>query len=793
MADNENETPKEIPKKENKTIPLLALRDLVIFPNMVIPLFVGREKSIKALEAAMEKDRIILLVAQRDARTDDPKKEDIYEIGTLSEILQILKLPDGAIRVLVEGLTRVKIKNYTSEDPFYEVEIEDMPEAAAASKETEAIMRLTLEEFQKHVKMNKKIPPETIMSVSDIDNAGRLADVIAAHVALKHEEKQDILNTIDPTERLHKLSVILKRENEILEIEKKIQGKVKTQLEKSQREYYLSEQLKAIQKELGKSDSSYNEIEDLKEKIKQAKMPADAEDKALKELDRLEKMMPMSAEATVIRTYLDWLITLPWTKTSKDKIDIKKVQATLDEDHFGLEKPKERILEYLAVKKNVKDKKMQDPIICFVGPPGVGKTSLAKSVSRALGRSFVRISLGGVRDEAEIRGHRRTYIGALPGRIIQSIKKAKTKNPVFLMDEIDKMASDFRGDPAAALLEVLDPEQNNTFMDHYLDTEFDLSDVMFITTANTLYGIPLPLQDRMEIIEINSYTSIEKQNIAQKFIIPKQLDRHGLTKKDVEFTNDGIKIIVEDYTREAGVRNLEREIKTIFRKIAREKVTDEKKFKKAIITAATASKYLGVAKYQDVPTKDINDVGTATGMAWTEFGGDVLIIEVEMMRGKGQLLLTGKLGDVMKESAQAALSYTRAKASKLKIKDEFFTKNDIHIHVPEGAIPKDGPSAGITIATALISAFTGKPIKKGVVMTGEITLRGRVLPIGGLKEKTIAAARNGMTDVILPYYNKKDYEELPDYVKKNLKFHFVKTMDEVLKVALGIDLNKKTK
>jgi ATP-dependent Lon protease len=793
MADNENETPKETPKKESKTIPLLALRDLVIFPNMVIPLFVGREKSIKALEAAMEKDRIILLVAQRDARTDDPKKEDIYEIGTLSEILQILKLPDGAIRVLVEGLTRVKIKNYTSEDPYYEVEIEDMPEAAAASKETEAIMRLTLEEFQKHVKMNKKIPPETIMSVSDIDNAGRLADVIAAHVALKHEEKQDILNTIDPTERLHKLSVILKRENEILEIEKKIQGKVKTQLEKSQREYYLSEQLKAIQKELGKSDSSYNEIEDLKEKIKQAKMPADAEDKALKELDRLEKMMPMSAEATVIRTYLDWLITLPWTKTSKDKIDIKKVQATLDEDHFGLEKPKERILEYLAVKKNVKDKKMQDPIICFVGPPGVGKTSLAKSVSRALGRSFVRISLGGVRDEAEIRGHRRTYIGALPGRIIQSIKKAKTKNPVFLMDEIDKMASDFRGDPAAALLEVLDPEQNNTFMDHYLDTEFDLSDVMFITTANTLYGIPLPLQDRMEIIEINSYTSIEKQNIAQKFIIPKQLDRHGLTKKDVEFTDDGIKIIVEDYTREAGVRNLEREIKTIFRKIAREKVTDEKKFKKAVITAETASKYLGVAKYQDVPTKDINDVGTATGMAWTEFGGDVLIIEVEMMRGKGQLLLTGKLGDVMKESAQAALSYTRAKAGKLKIKDEFFTKNDIHIHVPEGAIPKDGPSAGITIATALISAFTGRPIKKGVVMTGEITLRGRVLPIGGLKEKTIAAARNGMTDVILPYYNKKDYEELPDYVKKNLKFHFVKTMDEVLKVALGINLNKKTK
>ncbi|HNZ28978.1 MAG TPA: endopeptidase La [Candidatus Goldiibacteriota bacterium] len=793
MADNDETTAGE-PIKDKK-VPLLALRDLVIFPNMVIPLFVGREKSIKALESAMEKDRIILLVAQKDARTDDPGKDDIYETGTLSEILQILKLPDGAIRVLVEGLSRVRIKKYTMDEPFFEVEIEELPENNTVNKEIEALMRLTLEEFQKHVKMNKKIPPETIMSVADIESPGRLADVMSAHIALKHEEKQDVLNTLDPAERLHKLSVILKRENEILEIEKKIQGKVKSQLEKSQREYYLSEQLKAIQKELGKGDSSYNETEELKEKIAKAGMAKDAEEKALKELDRLEKMMPMSAEATVIRTYLDWLIGIPWKTKTKEKLDIKEVQKILDEDHYGLEKPKERIVEYLAVKKNVKGT-VHEPIICFVGPPGVGKTSLARSIARAQGRNFVRVSLGGVRDEAEIRGHRRTYIGAMPGRIIQSIRKAKSKNPVFLLDEIDKMSSDFRGDPAAAMLEVLDPEQNNTFMDHYLDTEFDLSDVMFITTANTLYGIPLPLQDRMEVIEINSYTALEKTKIAQKYLVPKQMKQHGLTDKDADFTEESLNFIVLNHTREAGVRNLEREIKTVCRKIAKEKVSDPKKFKKITVAQDNLQKYLGAPKFLDVPTKNVNGTGISTGLAWTEFGGDVLVIEVSVVKGKGGLMLTGKLGDVMKESAQAALSFTRSRAGHLGIKEEVFGKSDIHIHVPEGAIPKDGPSAGITMATALISAFTGRPVKQDLAMTGEITLRGRVLPIGGLKEKTLAALRNGVKEVVVPDYNRKDYDELPAYVKEGLKFHFVKTMDEVIKLALesksaGIAIKKK--
>ncbi|MBP7791624.1 MAG: endopeptidase La [Candidatus Goldbacteria bacterium] len=770
-------------ERKIEKVPLLALRDLVIFPNMVIPLFVGREKSIKALETAMERDRIIFLVAQKDARTDDPKKKDIFEMGTISEILQILKLPDGAIRVLVEGLTRGKIKEYLQEEPFFEVSIERINENTVKTKEIEALMRMIMDEFQKYVRMNKKIPPETLMSVSEIDNPGRLADVIAAHIYLKNEEKQNLLEMEDPAKRLQQLSSYLQRENEILDIEKKIQGKVKSQLEKSQREYYLYEQLKAIQKELGKTDSTYNEVEELREKIKKAKMSKDAEDKALKELSRLEKMMPMSAEATVIRTYLDWLIALPWNFKTKEKIEIKNVEKILEEDHFGLEKPKERIIEYLAVKKNIKDKKVTDPILCFVGPPGVGKTSLAKSIARAMGRNFVRISLGGVRDEAEIRGHRRTYIGAMPGRIIQSIRKAKSKNPVFLMDEIDKMSSDFRGDPAAALLEVLDPEQNNTFMDHYLDTEFDLSDVMFITTANTLYNIPLPLQDRMEIIEINSYTDFEKLNIAQKFLIPKQLKQHGLTDKDVQINEKAVLSIINNYTKEAGVRNLEREIKTVCRKVAKAKVS-ETKFKKILITEENIDKFLGVPKFLDVPTKDVNGVGIATGLAWTEFGGDVLIIEVSIFKGKGTLILTGKLGDVMKESGQAALSYIRSKAKKLGIKEDVFSKTDVHVHVPEGAIPKDGPSAGITIATSLISAFTGKPVKKDVAMTGEITLTGRVLPIGGLKEKTLAAHRNGIKEVIIPEFNRKDYTELPDYIKKNLKFYFVKTMDEVIKIAI---------
>jgi len=792
MADENKEVQQAEKQPKIYRIPLLPLRDLVVFPNMVIPLFVGREKSIKSLEAAMAKDRIIFLVAQKNSKIDEPKKDEIYEIGTLSEILQILKLPDGAIRILVEGLTRVKIKEYTQEDPYFEVTVEEIMEIEEKDKEIEARRRLVLDEFEKYVTLNKRIPPETMMSVVEIEQPGRVADIIAAQVPLKHEEKQELLDMNSAKQRLQKLSTILQRENEILEIEKNIQGKVQDQLEKSQKEYYLSEQLKAIQKELGKADSSYNEMAELKKKIKAAHMSKEAEEKALQELSRMEKMMPMSAEATVIRTYLDWLISIPWDKKTKDKIDIANVKQVLEEDHYGLEKVKERILEFLAVKKLVKEK-MQVPILCFVGPPGVGKTSLAKSIARALGKNFVRLSLGGVRDEAEIRGHRRTYIGALPGRIIQSLRKAKSKNPVFLMDEVDKMAADFRGDPAAALLEVLDPEQNNTFMDHYLDVEFDLSDVMFITTANTLYGIPLPLQDRMEIIEINSYTEQEKVKIAERFIIPKQTKLHGLSEKDVSFAENALMIMVENYTREAGVRGLEREIKTICRKLAKEKVQENSKFTKKSVTKDNVSKYLGAPKFLDMPTKDVNDIGIATGLAWTEFGGDVLIIEVSIVKGKGGLMLTGKLGDVMKESAQAALSYTRAKAKKLGIDEDVFAKTDIHIHVPEGAIPKDGPSAGITMATAIISAFTGRAVRKSLAMTGEITLRGRVLPIGGLKEKTLAAHRNGITEIIIPYYNKKDYDELPDYVRKDIKFHFVKDMDEVVKTALAIDVGKKKK
>ncbi|MEI7640143.1 MAG: endopeptidase La [bacterium] len=766
-------------------IPLLPLRDLVIFPNMVIPLFVGRQKSVKALEAAMEKDKIIFLVAQKNSKVDEPNRNDIYEMGTLSEILQILKLPDGAIRVLVEGLKRIKIKDYLQDAPYFEVSTSEVEEKDDKGKETEALKRIVLDEFENYVALNKKIPPETIMSVAEIDQPGRLADVIAAQIILKHEEKQELLVILSAQERLRKISMILRKENEILQIERKIEGKVKNQLGKSQREYYLSEQLKVIQKELGKADNSYSEMQDLKDKIKSSKMAKEAEEKALKEMARLEKMMPMSAEATVIRTYLDWLVALPWNAKSSEKIDIEKTKKILDEDHYGLEKVKDRIVEYLAVKKLVGDR-MQSPILCLVGPPGVGKTSLARSVARALGKTFVRVSLGGIRDEAEIRGHRRTYVGALPGRIIQSIRKAKTKNPVFLMDEIDKMSADFRGDPAAALLEVLDPEQNMTFMDHYLEVEFDLSEVMFITTANVLYNIPAPLQDRMEIIEINSYTELEKVKIGQMFIIPKQLKFHGLTEKDIEFTEAGMHYIVQNYTKEAGVRGLEREIKTVCRKVTKEKVSNGAKFKKMEVKEENIKTFLGAPKYMDVPTKDINEVGISTGLAWTEFGGDVLTIEVSIVKGKGQVLLTGKLGDVMKESAQAALSYTRAKATNFGIKEDAFAKTDIHIHVPEGAIPKDGPSAGITMATAIISAFTGAPVKKNLAMTGEITLRGRVLPIGGLKEKTIAAHRNGVQEIIVPFYNKKDYEELPEYVRKNIKFYFVKSMDEVVKIALNI-------
>ena len=768
-------------EKGGQMVPLLPLRDIVVFPHMVVPLFVGREKSIAALEEAMGKGKDILLAAQVNAKTNDPKDQDIYKIGTLGTIIQLLRLPDGTVKVLIEGKKRARIRRFVANPNFFVVEIEEIFENREVTVEIEALTRSLKNAFETYVKLNKRIPPEMLTSVATIDDPSRLADTIVAHHSLNLPEKQKILEIDNPSERLEELCNQIQAEIEILQVEKKIRTRVKKQMERTQKEYYLNEQMQAIQRELGERDEFKSELQELEEKIKNKKMSAEATKKVKKEFKKLKMMSPMSAEATVVRNYIDWVLGLPWYDVTEDKLDIKEAERILDEDHFGLKEPKERILEYLAVRSLVE--KMKGPILCFVGPPGVGKTSLGKSIARAMGRKFIRCSLGGVRDEAEIRGHRRTYIGALPGKIIQSLKKSGSSNPVFLLDEVDKMSMDFRGDPSAALLEVLDPEQNTSFQDHYLDLDYDLSNVMFITTANSLHTIPLPLQDRMEIIRIAGYTELEKLSIANQYLLKKQLEAHGLTPDNLEITEGAIRGIIRHYTREAGVRNLEREVEKLSRKAAR-KIAENGKEKKITVTSAGLQKYLGIPKYHYGLIEEKDQIGIVSGLAWTEFGGDILTIEVTILPGKGSLKITGKLGDVMQESAQAAMSYVRSRAESLGLPRHFYQKVDIHIHVPEGAVPKDGPSAGVAMATAIVSALLRTPIRKDVAMTGEITLRGRVLPIGGLKEKSMAAHRAGVKTIIIPKENEKDLTEIPDKIKKDLKIILVAHVDDALKNAL---------
>jgi ATP-dependent Lon protease len=770
-------------KKEGKLLelPLLPLRDIVVFPHMVVPLFVGREKSISAIENAMLRDKNIILATQRMPNIDEPQPEDIFTVGTQAEILQILKLPDNTVKVLVEGLRRVTIPSMAEQGGHFVANAEFMTVTTAKTREVEALQRSVTAKFEKYVKLSRKIPPELLMTISTIDEASKLADTVSANLLIKISDKQNLLEITDTKTQLEKLLQVLNAEVEIMLVEKKIHGKVKRQMEKTQKEYYLVEQMKAIQKELGKKDEFKGELEELRSKIKAARMSAEANEKAVREFKKLELMPPLSAEATVVRNYLDWLVALPWSVRTKDELNIQEAERILNEDHYGLEKVKERILEYLAVTHLVK--KLKGPILCLVGPPGVGKTSLAKSISRATGRNFVRLSLGGVRDEAEIRGHRRTYIGSLPGRIIQSLKKAKSRNPVFLLDEVDKLGMDFRGDPAAALLEVLDPEQNHTFNDHYLEVDFDLSEIMFVTTANSTYSIPPPLLDRMEIISLPGYTEHEKVKIAEQYLFPKQLEANGLTKKNIALPVAALRGIIQKYTREAGVRNLEREIASICRKVAR-KVVSEGRRVKVTLSQRSLEKYLGVPKFHHGKAESKNAVGIATGLAWTEVGGELLTIETTLMSGKGKLILTGKLGEVMKESAQAALSYIRTRAKVFDLPQDFYQKLDIHIHIPEGAIPKDGPSAGITLCTAMTSALTRLQVKKNIAMTGEITLRGRVLPVGGIKEKMLAAHRAGLRTILIPKENAKDLKDLPKHIRKELKFETVEHMDEVLSKAL---------
>ncbi|GLH64753.1 Lon protease 1 [Parageobacillus sp. G301] len=770
-------------KKKELVVPLLPLRGLLVFPTMVLHLDVGREKSVKALETAMVEDHIILLTSQKDVSIDEPDMDDLYQMGTLARVKQLLKLPNGTFRVLVEGIARAIITETVSEEPYFMVKVEKFVDRTTKDLEDEALKRTMLEYFEQYINLSKRLSADIYASIADIDEPGRMADIIASHLPLKLEEKQRILETIDVKERIHKIIQILHNEKEVLQLEKKISMRVKQSMERTQKEYYLREQMKAIQKELGEKEGKAGEVEALKEKIEAAGMPSHVKETALKELDRYEKIPATSAESAVIRNYLDWLIALPWSTQTEDIHDIKRAEAILNEDHYGLEKVKERVLEFLSVQQLTKS--LKGPILCLAGPPGVGKTSLARSIAKSLNRRFVRISLGGVRDESEIRGHRRTYVGAMPGRIIQGMKKAGTINPVFLLDEIDKMSSDFRGDPSAALLEVLDPEQNHTFSDHYIEEPYDLSKVMFIATANNLATIPQPLLDRMEIITIPGYTEVEKLQIAKRHLFPKQLKEHGLKKSSLQVRDDAMMGIIRYYTREAGVRELERQIAAICRKAARLIVSKEKK--RVIITEKNIEEFLGKRKYRYGQAELEDQVGVATGLAYTAFGGDTLSIEVSLAPGKGKLVLTGKLGDVMKESAQAAFSYVRSRAEQLGIDPEFHEKYDIHIHVPEGAVPKDGPSAGITIATALISALTGRPVNRFVGMTGEITLRGRVLPIGGLKEKTLSAHRAGLKKVILPKDNEKDLEDIPDVVKNDLQFVLVSHLDEVLQHALAGD------
>jgi ATP-dependent Lon protease len=764
--------------------PLLPLRDVVVFPHMVIPLFVGRPKSIKAMETAMEAGKNILLVAQKSAAKDDPGPEDMYEIGCVSSILQMLKLPDGTVKVLVEGGSRARLRGITDLRTHWIAEAVPVPAEAAVPAEIEAMRRALLSAFDQYVKLNKKIPPEILTSLSGIDEAGRLADTVAAHLPLKLEQKQQVLEMFDVKARLEHLLSQLETEIDILQVEKRIRGRVKRQMEKSQREYYLNEQVKAIQKELGEGEEGAD-LEDMEKRIKRAHMPKDARKKAESELKKLKLMSPMSAEATVVRNYIETLVNLPWKKKSKISKDIRQAQEVLDKDHYGLEKVKERIVEYLAVQTRVE--KMKAPILCLVGAPGVGKTSLGQSIARATNRKFVRMSLGGVRDEAEIRGHRRTYIGSMPGKILQNMSKVGVKNPLFLLDEVDKLGQDWRGDPSSALLEVLDPEQNHTFTDHYIEVEYDLSDVMFVATANTL-NIPAPLLDRMEVIRLSGYTEDEKVNIAVKYLLPRQMKNNGLKEGELAVSEPAVRDIVRYFTREAGVRSLEREISKICRKAVKQLLTDRKapdgKVHRITVTPKNLDKFLGVRKYSFGMAEKKNQVGQVTGLAWTEVGGELLTIETVTMPGKGKTITTGKLGEVMQESIQAALSVVRNRSRKLGVKEDFYQKNDIHIHLPEGATPKDGPSAGIGIATAMVSVLSGIPVRADVAMTGEITLRGEVLPIGGLKEKLLAAHRGGIKTVLIPDENVKDLAEIPDNVKNKLEIIPVKWIDKVLEIAL---------
>ena len=761
-------------------VPVLPTRGAVIYPYLVVPLFVGRPRSIQALEAAMKENRRIALLAQRNISIDDPGPDDLYQVGTIGEIVQTLPLPDGTVRVMIEGSGRVRVKEYLHAEPFLRARIEPLAEVEQPGIETEALVRNVIAQFERLINLGRNIPAEALESARRMTDPGRIGDLIAYYAQIPVEVKQQVLEAASQRERLEILAVVLNREIEILEVERKISSRVKQELEESQKEFYLREKMKAIQHELGERDDRTSEIDELRARIKEAAMPEEVEERALKELDRLERMPPASPEVVVVRTYLDWLIAMPWSKRSDEKLDIVEAERILNEDHYGLKKVKERVLEFLAVRKL--NPEMKGPILCFIGPPGVGKTSIGRSIARATGRTFVRMSLGGVRDEGEIRGHRRTYVGALPGRIVQGLKNAGTRNPVFMMDEVDKIGIDFRGDPASALLEVLDPEQNNSFSDHYLEVPLDLSEVMFITTGNLRDPIPPALRDRMEIIEFPGYIEEDKLKIAQFFLVPKQLKNHGLTTKHCQFTEAGLRSVIREHTREAGVRNLEREISSIMRKVA--KGVAQEKVKATRITPKAVRTYLGPARFRFGIAEKEDDIGVATGLGWTEFGGDILFIEVTLMKGRGHLLLTGSLGDVMQESGKAAFSYARSRATDLGIDPDFYRGTDVHIHVPAGQIPKDGPSAGITMGTALISALTGRPVHRDVAMTGEITLRGKVLPVGGVKEKILAAHRAGIKTIILPDENRKDLEEIPAHVQQDLKFRFVETMADVLKIAL---------
>ncbi|WP_404404165.1 endopeptidase La [Jeotgalibacillus malaysiensis] len=764
-----------------QTLPLLPLRGLLVYPTMVLHIDVGRERSIQALEKAMMDDHMIFLSTQKDMAIDQPEQDDLAGMGTLTKVKQMLKLPNGTIRVLVEGIERGKITSFVESDPFFTVEVESFPDDPEKSPEYEALMRTLTDYFEQYIALSKKVSKETLNTVLDIEEPGRLADIVASHLPLKLKMKQEILDTTDIKKRITALIETINNEKEVLSLEKKIGQRVKKSMERTQKEYYLREQMKAIQKELGDKDGKTGEISDLAKRIRQAQMPESIEKIARKELDRYEKVPATSAESSVIRNYIEWLITVPWSQSTKDDLDIKKAEKILDRDHYGLEKVKERVLEYLAVQQLTKS--LKGPILCLAGPPGVGKTSLARSIAESVGRKFVRASLGGVRDESEIRGHRRTYVGAMPGRIIQGMKKAGTVNPVFLLDEIDKMSNDFRGDPSSAMLEVLDPEQNNSFSDHFIEEPYDLSKVMFIATANNLSTIPGPLRDRMEIITIAGYTEIEKINIAKNHLLPKQIKENGLSKSQLQIRDEAIKDIVRYHTREAGVRSLERQLATVCRKAAKMIVGEEKK--KVVVTSKSLSEFLGKKKFRYGQAEEEDQIGVATGLAYTTVGGDTLQIEVSLSPGKGKLVLTGKLGDVMKESAQTAFSFVRSRAEQFKLEENFHEKHDIHIHVPEGAVPKDGPSAGITIVTALVSALTERPIKKEIGMTGEVTLRGRVLPIGGLKEKSLSAHRAGLTTIIIPKDNERDIDDIPESVRAELTFIPVSHVDQVLEIALA--------